>query len=353
MYFVLYISDCLGYWTRANLMNLNLSECSFIDTCGYSLMVRLTDLKNLRSLNVSYTELNQQTLRMICEDLVHLEKLDISGTLVQDLTPLLLLADQLVSLTISDLKPAPNTACIVTQLHNLRHLDMSLVQEKFETSDSNTINEILENYEALKNLISLDLSGWREFICKEVLLNYINNHPKMKYLGIVLNHVAFESTFCDEFSPDFTRDLIVAGLGSEGQIKVTLRRHYERPLYVQKALYHLFQLTSTFQDARPDIFELVLPAMAAHPEKFGVQMAATACLYNLTRGDLAKHMHPKALSRGVHLTLNAMACFPREYQLQKNSLLTLCSDHILQEVNLERFRCAKLVLDSLCNFEEV
>lgn len=136
-------------------------------------------------------------------------------------------------------------------------------------------------------------------------------------------------------------------------LKVTLQRHYERPLYVQKALYHLFQLTSTFQDARPDIFELVLPAMASHPEKFGVQMAATACLYNLTRGELSKHVHPKALAKGVHLTLNAMEYFPDEYQLQKNSLLTLCSDHILQEVNLERFRCAKLVLDSLCNFEEV
>lgn len=48
-----------------------------------------------------------------------------------------------------------------------------------------------------------------------------------------------------------------------------------------------------------------------------------------------------------------MEYFPEEYQLQKNSLLTLCSDHILQQVSLERFRCAKLVLDSLCTFEEV
>lgn len=145
--------------------------------------------------------------------------------------------------------------------------------------------------------------------------------------------MAFEPVFCE-----YNVNLVIAGLGNEEQIKVTLKKHLDRPLYVQKALYHLFQLTSSFPDARPDIFKLVLPAMAAHPKKFGVQMAATACLYNLTRGELSKNIHPKALSQGVHLTLNAMEYFPDEYQLQKNSLLTLCSDHILQEVNLERFR---------------
>lgn len=237
---------------------------------------------------------------------------------------------------------------VITRLRNLRHLDISLVNEKLETVDGNTINELLEKQDSLPHLVSLDLSGWREFISKEALLNYIRSHSKLRYLGIVLNHIAFEPVFCEG-----GLQLVVAGLGSEEQIKVTLKKHYERPLYVQKALYHLFQLTSSFQEARPDIFELVLPAMAAHPKKFGVQMAATACLYNLTRGELSKNIHPKALSRGVHLTLNAMEFFPDEYQLQKNSLLTLCSDHILQEVNLERFRCAKLVLDSLCNFEEV
>lgn len=94
-------SDCLGSWSISNITNLNLSKCSFVDSSGHSLMVKLTNFKNLRSLNVSYTELNQQSLQMICEDLRFLEKLDISGTVVQDLDPLLLLSDQLVSITIS------------------------------------------------------------------------------------------------------------------------------------------------------------------------------------------------------------------------------------------------------------
>lgn len=100
----------------------------------------------------------------------------------------------------------------------------------------------------------------------------------------------------------------------------------------------MFQLTNLTPDGRPDMFDLVLPVMATHFNKFGVQMAATACLYNLTRGELSKKIHPSNLSRGVNLTLYAMECFPDEFQLQKNSLLTLCSDTILQEINFDRFR---------------
>lgn len=91
----------MGTWSQTYIRNLNLTKCSFIDTCGYSFMVNLTHLKFLRSLNVSYTELNQQSLQMICEDLKYLEKIDVSGTVIQDLSPLLLLANQLISVTIS------------------------------------------------------------------------------------------------------------------------------------------------------------------------------------------------------------------------------------------------------------
>lgn len=75
--------------------------------------------------------------------------------------------------------------------------------------------------------------------------------------------------------------------------------------------------------------------------RFGVQMAATACLYKLTRAELSKQIHPHDLSRMVKLVLLAMEKFPDEFQLQKNSLLTLCSDRILRDVTFERARCAR------------
>lgn len=64
-------------------------------------MVQLTNLKNLKSLNVSFTEFNQQTLQMICEDLRYLERLDVSGTCVQCVKPLLLIKDRLITLVAS------------------------------------------------------------------------------------------------------------------------------------------------------------------------------------------------------------------------------------------------------------
>lgn len=92
--------------------------------------------------------------------------------------------------------------------------------------------------------------------------------------------------------------------------------------------------------------------MRLHKEAFGVQMAATACLYNLTKGELAGKIHPRVLACVVDLSLVAMETFPNQYQLQKNTLLTLCSDRILQDVPIDKYRCARLVLDSLCAFED-
>ena len=45
-----------------------------------------------------------------------------------------------------------------------------------------------------------------------------------------------------------------------------------------------------------------------------------------------------------------METFPQHQQLQKNVLLTICSDRILQEVNFDKYRCARLVLDCLCSW---
>ena len=61
-------------------------------------------------------------------------------------------------------------------------------------------------------------------------------------------------------------------------------------------------------------------------------MAATACLYNLSKAELGQKVHPVCLRDIVDLTLLAMENFPNHQQLQKNALLTLCSDRILQDV---------------------
>lgn len=92
--------ECLNEWTTANIAHVNFSKCTFLAPSCFSLIVRICDLKNLRSLNLSYTELNQNCFEMICEDLKFLERLDISGCLVLDLKPLLKTTLKLVYLAI-------------------------------------------------------------------------------------------------------------------------------------------------------------------------------------------------------------------------------------------------------------
>lgn len=61
-------------------------------------------------------------------------------------------------------------------------------------------------------------------------------------------------------------------------------------------------------------YKYIFLGMSNHPNQFGVQMAATACLYNLTKGELSLKLHPSLLKQVVSLTLNAMKTFPHHYQ---------------------------------------
>lgn len=64
----------------------------------FNFLAKLASLKRLKILNLSFTELNQTTFKIICEDLKTLEKLDISSTPIRDLRPLEMLSDTLISL---------------------------------------------------------------------------------------------------------------------------------------------------------------------------------------------------------------------------------------------------------------
>ncbi|XP_064415887.1 protein zyg-11 homolog isoform X3 [Latimeria chalumnae] len=88
-------------------------------------------------------------------------------------------------------------------------------------------------------------------------------------------------------------NLKVSGEANETQIAEALRRYSERAFFIREALFHLFSLTHIMEKPKPDILKL-----------------------------------------------------------QKNCLLSLCSDRILQDVPFNRFEAAKLVMQWLCNHED-
>ena len=143
-----------------------------------------------------------------------------------------------------------------------------------------------------------------------------------------------------------TETLTVTGRANEKQILASLKRYIHRPAYIQKALYHLFNLTQGYAQPREDVIRLVLRVAKQWPTVFSIQIAITACLYNLCHG-VTNRLHPHVLRDIVNADLDAMETFPTHQQLQKNILLVICSDRIINEINFDKFRCAKLALKCL------
>jgi len=359
--------SCLGEWSLQNLRLLNVSNSTFMDANKYCVVVALSKLKHVQSLNVSNTEFNKTSLELVAEDLVLLENLDISQTKVNDITPLRKCKDRLKSLNLYGLKlPSATGDVVVSVLADLKelvHLDISDDKEEhpfdiLAPGSKFRVGPLLQRLDSLPKLVSFDISGKEEILIPE-LTEFLSHHSCLMFLGLVLTEACKDEMFVDYSHELFRPSLAVSGFGSEGQILEALRRYLTRPQYVQKSLYYLFRMTTGNNDPRidmnvprTDVIMMVLSCANQYPSVFAIQMAATACLFNLSKAELGSKIHPKILEEIVKTDLCAMENFPQHQQLQKNVLLTICSDRILQDVNFDKYRCAKLVLDCLCTWQD-
>jgi hypothetical protein len=95
---------------------------------------------------------------------------------------------------------------------------------------------------------------------------FIDLHPNLTYLGLSLTNLCKADLFGTKRSPTETcpleyerycpPQLIVSGYGDERQILESLQRYGDRPIYVQKTFYHLFQLTQGYATPRIDMIEV-------------------------------------------------------------------------------------------------
>uniref|UniRef100_A0A8B9KCM9 Zyg-11 homolog (C. elegans) n=1 Tax=Astyanax mexicanus TaxID=7994 RepID=A0A8B9KCM9_ASTMX len=287
-----------------------------------------SSLQGLRALSISNVDFYDSGLADVCS-LPRLESLDISNTSVTNLTPLLGLRSRLRYLTMHQLKRLEMTTAqllaVLSQLEGLQHLDIS--DDKQFTSD--VARQLLETSGILPALVSLDISG-RKQVTDAVVRAFVEERPGMTFVGLLATDAGFSDFLSGEGS------LKVTGEANETQICEALRRYSEREGFVREALFHLFSLTHVMEKARPDILKLVALGMKNHPTTLNVQLAASACVFNLTKQDLAFGMPVRLLGNVTQLLLEAMKTFPNHQQLQKNCLLSLCSDRILQEVPFNR-----------------
>nr|XP_014350031.1 PREDICTED: protein zyg-11 homolog B [Latimeria chalumnae] len=283
-------------WIQQNLQCLVLNSLTLSLEDPYERC--FSQLSGLRALSITNVLFYNEDLADVAS-LPRLESLDISNTSVTDITPLLSCKDRLKSLTMHHLKCLKMTTSqildVIGELKLLSNLDIS--DDKQFTSD--IALRLLEQKNILPNLTSLDISG-RKYVTDKAVEAFVQQRPTMQFMGLLATDAGYS-----EF------------LSGQGNLKV-----------------------------------LVVTGMRNHPMNLPVQLAASACVFNLTKQDLAAGMPVRLLADVTHLLLKAMEHFPNHQQLQKNCLLSLCSDRILQDVPFNRFEAAKLVMQWLCNHED-
>ena len=116
--------DSLSPWSLEHLKHLNVARNT---TLFSSILVNMKQLRNLQRLNVSFTSFSNQSLETISHDLNQLDFLDLSGTRVNDLTPLLRLQDKLKYLYMYNMRSSLSDDIMSTVccLRSLKHLDVS------------------------------------------------------------------------------------------------------------------------------------------------------------------------------------------------------------------------------------
>lgn len=157
--------DSLSSWSQANLKSLNVARNPSL---FISILINMGRLgSTLTRLNVSFTSFNNHSLDIICQDLTRIEYLDISGTKVNELSPLLRLRDTLRSLHMYHMRAALNDDLvpIVCSLSRLICIDLSCDVSTKIFADTNLslfdVNYLLEELTKtrLNELRALDISG--------------------------------------------------------------------------------------------------------------------------------------------------------------------------------------------------
>ncbi|KAL7985076.1 hypothetical protein Chor_003646 [Crotalus horridus] len=347
-------------WIQQNLQCLVLNSLTLSLEDPYERC--FSQLTGLRALSITNVLFYNEDLADVAS-LPRLESLDISNTSVTDITAILACKDRLKSLTVHHLKCLKMTTTqildVVRELKFLNHLDIS--DDKQFTSD--IALRLLEQKDILPNLVSLDISG-RKHVTDEAVETFVKQRPLMQFVGLLATDAGYSLFLTGEGNLKVSKLMFqlqfllvskmskVSGEANETQISEALRRYSERAFFVREALFHLFSLTHFMENTKPEILKLVVVGMRNHPLNLPVQLAASACVFNLTKQDLAAGMPVRLLADVTHLLLKAMEHFPNHQQLQKNCLLSLCSDRILQDVPFNRFEAAKLVMQWLCNHED-
>lgn len=301
----------------------------------------LLKFTNLTSLNLSATDIKNPCLDIIIDSLKNLDTFDLSlCRSIKLFDSLLKLSTKLKWLNLynchTHMQQNPTIYQILYQLKYLEYLDIS---NDNTINDSNQliidnesdINKFLREDNCLPRLKHFDISGQRT-ISSLSLYKFLLNHQNLQFLGLFLTNEKYSpcifdtNDICYSKYRHYTYDLqhlIPTGdltandfVLYEPYLLEALKRYHDRSGFIQKILYYIFFLTRSFQSKNQNLLiELILHIMSIHTNVQSVQMASTACIYNLTRSSLTNQIHVKYLTKIVQATINVMTTFPNHQQV--------------------------------------
>jgi Zyg-11 family protein len=238
----------------------------------------------------------------------------------------------------------PTIYHILYQLRYLEYLDLS----NDNTLNDNTnpvidndsdINRFLSQSNCLPRLKHFDISG-QTTISSSSLQKFLLSHSNLQFLGLFSTNEKYspcifdQNDVCYSKSRHYTYDLhhISTVTLTESDLILyepylieALSRYRDRGNFVQKILYYIFFLTRSFHSKQQNLLiELILYVMSIHSTLQSVQMASTACIYNLTRTPITEQIHVKYLAQIVQATMNVMEAFPKQQQVKNQRVYFVC-----------------------------
>jgi hypothetical protein len=305
----------------------------------------LLKFTNLTSLNLSATDIKNPCLDIIIDSLRNLDTFDLSlCRSIKLFNSLLKLSSKLKWLNLYNccfhMQQNPSIYHILYQLKHLEYLDISndnTINDNHNSiiDDESEINKFLRQENCLPRLKHFDISG-QKIISSTSLHKFLLNHSNLQFLGLFLTNEKYSQCVFDVTNSCYSKyrhytydlhhlstvaltenDLILY----EPYLIEALTRYRDRSGFVQKILYYIFFLTRSFHSKEQHLLiELILQVMSIHTNLQAVQMASTACIYNLTRAPITELIHVKYLAQIVQATMNVMATFPNQQQVKTKDL---------------------------------
>ncbi|XP_017830237.2 protein zyg-11 homolog A isoform X5 [Callithrix jacchus] len=236
---------CSNSWMQQNLQCLLLDSTSISQNSRVLFFGQLTGLCVLSVFNVCF---HTEDLANVSQ-LPRLESLDISSTLVTDISALLTCKDRLKSLTMHYLKcltmTKPQILAVIRQLKCLLHLDIS----DHKQLKSHLAFHLLQQKDILPNIVSLDISG-SNCITDAAVELFIRQRPAMQFVGLLATDAGYSDFFTTK------QGLRVAGGANMSQISEALSRYRNRSCFMKEALYRLFTETLSMKVTMPAILKL-------------------------------------------------------------------------------------------------